>query len=124
MQSIFAVEVSEGWIGAIFAGLVLVIGALGAWVVKIRHGDSEDRLAEKAADAASKATTFSEMQTIVQQLTARVSTLEASKDAMAKEITVLTGKVAACEAREAAALAMKAETGTHRPVMGIEGADQ
>lgn len=116
-------DAGDAWLAALFIGVGGVVTAAG--VVLINY---------MTADQKGRATTFSEMQAIVKDLTERVGLLELSRDDALKELREQSIKTAACEAREQA-VARWAEanglvgfpgtgSGTHRPITGFEGADQ
>lgn len=119
---LFAVDAGDAWLAALFIGVGGVITVSGVALVNYM-----------TANQKGKATTFSEMQAIVKDLTERVGLLEVSRDAALKELREQSIKTAACEAREQA-ISRWAEannlvgfpgtgSGTHRPIT-FEGADQ
>ncbi len=124
MHELLAVETADAWLAALFIGIGGVITAAGVVLVNYTKANQKGR-----------ATTFSEMQAIVQKLTDRVTKLENEKDMVLNELREVSMRAAACEAREVAISDWAARnnlvgfpgaggSGIHRPVSGFEGADQ
>lgn len=116
---LLAVDVNEGWAGGVFAGLVLLVGAVGTWLLKLREannaltleleklrielekvrqgGRTADGEAEHRADAAK----FEQFQAQMRTANERIEHLEEVNERSVTEIRQLMLMCAECQAREA-----------------------
>lgn len=132
------VEINEGWLGALAAGIVLVIGSVGAVLMNLKNANNTlavklaelqqgGKAAGDAADLKADAARYEQFQDQLKTATLRITHLEEVNDRNAAEIRECHADRAALSERvrwlELNPGKSPPQSGQFRPVAGTESAD-